>query len=679
MASPEGFQKYVEAERAAQANAPDAAALNARMARNLEIRDRANSAEVSALNDRAHMNLYGTNGRIDGFVGVDGKPLKSPIPGRINDILNSPRFPKTPEGQRQAKAAAAEFEKRITDLQEEGFELCQVELIINQVDKWESVNAKHQRQQNTENKKYDRESQRRIDLITEQNIKNGDDPDEARTKAEIRVAGHKGLKPGKPDTEKVDVKAETSRLKGLIKSEGIFTKDELEAALDEDGTRVMTPADRRKLDEKARTQRELRVRTRRLEDARIEYARLSAGRGDGLGVRGKYSQEKIDEAWEKLSALAKEHISLEVRMAQDAGVSLEDLAKYSEFFAVGEAERISNHRMVAKGRHEFVSGNSREVQEVQPTSRMGKAMDKFYGFWRKRHNAKFLSRATAEKGAAMVALGIPVGVAAGLTGSILLGPLAAGAAGAFVATRIAKSVMANHIHKNAAIGSNPEEMRTSIAVEAIRRGGAPEDQIEHIGDIVDEQADAEVKRNRMRVGGAAVSAALGGLIGTGFDHLIGIAGGGGGHDVNNGGGSHEANGGGAGDGSTGGGNSTPEAGSNGTGGSTPDSNTGNGTGGAKANVDTPAGSNPDTSAANSGKGVDLTLKDSHGNGNDSIWHELDQYSQEHYGGASDGDVNEAALEELRKLGMTPEQARHLPVGFKFHVPQSVLDQLNNKS
>lgn len=81
---------------------------------------RASSQEVRILNDMAEIATYGTRGRTAGYLDEHGNPLTAPIPGKIEDIRNT-----------DGSSRAAAYEKEVDQLLNEGYQLCQVKLIMD--------------------------------------------------------------------------------------------------------------------------------------------------------------------------------------------------------------------------------------------------------------------------------------------------------------------------------------------------------------------------------------------------------------------------------------------------------------------------------------------------------------------------------------------------------------------
>lgn len=98
-----------------------------------EIEERRQSPEVAALNERARLYVYGNKGRkyVDPTTGRVIVEANVNMPGRLREIAMDERYGKDVE---QSAAAAKKYEKRLEDLQEEGFEFCQAVMIAENED-----------------------------------------------------------------------------------------------------------------------------------------------------------------------------------------------------------------------------------------------------------------------------------------------------------------------------------------------------------------------------------------------------------------------------------------------------------------------------------------------------------------------------------------------------------------
>ncbi len=527
------------------ANATTALELNELMA----ARALRNSAEVAVLNDAAEIAIYGSRGQTASYVDAAGKPLQKPIKGRIDRILESPRWG-TSTAERQAnapkaQAAAKEYGDNVEKLVGEGLELCQAKIIL---DRREQLAGKLDKADRQHWSKVDKN----IRLITDQYIKNGDTPADAKAKAEARVARRKLEAKGSD----INPQTEESKLKNLIRTKGIFTVEELNRAEHPEPSKEKEKGPK----ELTEDEKMLYRLTGTLNTSRARYAGVSArrARGHGLLSFGKklreLSKESVAEARKNYERDSKRVILHERNMAHEAGVSLEDLDNYAEQFAIGEAERMVNalyrKRQLATGQYEYgmtaavkrdewgrpidkedklvlkdkngklnylylKNGRGEPLyelekdkkrrepitKEVEPKTPLDRAVRKFYKWWGKQADARLFSTATLKKSGVMTAVGVP----AGLAGTILLGPIAGGAVGTFAASKIAKSIAANQINKRSYGGPMYIDRLSREALNSVDAGFA-------IGDVIDKQTRKEVNRNRRRLVGSIAAAALSGTV-----------------------------------------------------------------------------------------------------------------------------------------------------------------------
>jgi hypothetical protein len=538
---------------------PTAEMLNTVTAQTLANRERANSADVAALNDAAEIAIYGSRGQTAGYTDAAGKPLHAPIKGRVDRILESPRWG-TSTAERQAnapkaQAAAKEYGDNFEKIVGEGFERCQAKIIL---DRREQLAGKLDKADRQHRSKVDKN----IRLITDQYIKNGDTPADARAKAEARVARRKLEAEGSD----INPQTEESKLKNLIRTKGIFTVEELNRAehpkpSDDD---MATKPGKEKEKDLTEAEKILYSLTLALNTSRARYAGVSArrARGHGLLSFGKkhreLSKKSVAEARKNYERDSKGVILHEVNMATKAGVSTEDLKNYAEQFAIGETERMVNalyrKRQLATGQYEyemteavkrdewgrpidkegklvlkdkngklnyFYLKNGRGeplyelekdkkrrepiTKEIEPKTSLDRAVRKFYRWWDRQTDTRLFSTATFKKSATLAAVGVAVGVPAGLAGTVLLGPIAGGAVGALAASKIAKGVMANQINKRAYGGPMYIDRLSQEALNSVDAGHA-------IGNVIDKQTRKEVNRNRRRLVGSIAATALSGTV-----------------------------------------------------------------------------------------------------------------------------------------------------------------------
>ncbi len=200
-----GNNNFADYERTAQA------ALDANQAVATEqaaFETRRGSEEVRALNDRAELEIFGSQGRT--YVNPEsGMPIatpEKPITGKVNDMLVNRRYGKT-SAEREASATA--YVESIRDLVDDGFELSQAKLVM---DKRDERAAESVAQQNL------------VAKITAREIANGVSPTDAHERALRRIA---------PRTK--DEVSEEGKVKDLIRKEGIYSVEEYDTKV---GTRT---------------------------------------------------------------------------------------------------------------------------------------------------------------------------------------------------------------------------------------------------------------------------------------------------------------------------------------------------------------------------------------------------------------------------------------------------------
>jgi hypothetical protein len=205
-----------------------------------EIEARLLSPEMRALNDAAELAMFGSHGRTEGYVDPStGARITEPIKGKIDEIREDSRYGK---GQTDRDAAAAKYTHDADALINDGLELTQAKIVMDRRESWAAANAQHSKEKNLEKFKRKKKMDGRLALIEEQYIKDGLDPEEAHTKALMRVSYLKN-ESEEPNTEKIDIAAEEARLKHILKTEGIFTEAEYDAFINGDTVPAAEPAD----------------------------------------------------------------------------------------------------------------------------------------------------------------------------------------------------------------------------------------------------------------------------------------------------------------------------------------------------------------------------------------------------------------------------------------------------
>jgi hypothetical protein len=271
-----------------------------------------------------------------------------------------------------------------------------------------------------------------------------------------------------------------------------------------------------------------------------------------------------------------------------------------------------------------------------------KAANKFYKWWGKQADAKFFSKANAKKTSVMAAAGFAVGAPAALAGTVLLGPVAAGAVGAFAAGRIAKAVMSSHLSKKSKGEKHIDSLDQDFGIEDMVRTG----QASNIGDVIDEQTDREVSNNRKRLGVSIGAAAISGAVGAaGAEHFLGW-------------GANHHSGGGHSDGSA--------------------EKPADGHSGGNHHHHSQSGRKGGGEADEYGDGKDNELELNYYGDNPE--HEIANYMNQHgLDGSNQADLQKLTQTVLDHNGIDWDQAHHLPIGYKFKIPQAAMEELAKRN
>lgn len=560
--APSGFKQMSQTATELAANAPTAEELNRRTAQTLHIRELANSSEVHSLNETAQIAVYGTNGETSGYVHpVTGKPLTKPVKGRINDILEVPNPGKTPNERRdyaaRQEAKAKDYKTTYEELLGQDFEPCQAKLIMDRRESWISNNERF-------DKLLGVRSEKQMDMIIKQNLKNGDSHIEALEKAEKRVAVRQksplkvrekkqSFAPGKTTVEirekqieKIDIGTELSKLKNLIRTNGIFTKDQLDQAEgDEAKTRelgiVRPEGVREELDRLALERNKLRA----------DYARRLAGRSSRtfrFGKNKEFGKKAVAQAKEQYENSRNALLRLEITLLYNSGIDPKSVDKLvdqaAEVGALVDEYRLANE---IRNQELLASGSYREqttadgdlvydregivqIERVeQPRNAVGRGVAAFKDFWNRNSGGKFFSKATLKRTAAVAGVGAAVGAPSALAGSVILGPAIGAAGGGYVASRITRSLLGVHLDKHARVAMADRRWndiyydRLGAAMAGGR--GRPGGFYESLADFAEKRANRDVRKNRTRVGLAAASLAISAAGGEVITHALGATGG----------------------------------------------------------------------------------------------------------------------------------------------------------
>lgn len=174
-----------------------------------------NQPSVQELNDAAEIAIFGSRGKTAGFVDADGNPITEPIKGKIDEILESPRYG-TKEADR--KEAAEKYQADVEALVGEGFELTQAKLIMDSREaRANSIEARRRMVNKDFNDK--------MNMLVNQGMTNGQTRAQA-TKAAKERLGARGIKEFKAPT-KAELKKADKEFKSFVKKEGIFSTEDL--------------------------------------------------------------------------------------------------------------------------------------------------------------------------------------------------------------------------------------------------------------------------------------------------------------------------------------------------------------------------------------------------------------------------------------------------------------------
>jgi hypothetical protein len=118
----------------------EALGMEAKLNKEANIEAYSNSQEVSELNDRAMISMFGTNGKTEGYVDpATGQPLKAPVKGLVEEVREHPKLfgfnSKLKPGDRGHDKEREGFAKDVEQdfmklVNEEGLEPCQAEVVV---------------------------------------------------------------------------------------------------------------------------------------------------------------------------------------------------------------------------------------------------------------------------------------------------------------------------------------------------------------------------------------------------------------------------------------------------------------------------------------------------------------------------------------------------------------------
>ncbi len=264
MRSPEtsGYARLAEAEEEIKAQAEQEAAREAAIteAYNDEaMRDEANAmneqydknatrfaTEVAGLNEQAHVEIFGTDGRTEGYLDPKtGEPLQKPAKGILETMRENPVYGKT---QAERDEAADTYESDVNSMLEEGLELSQAKVVMDlRAQRKETIQTQEReqgalarkaaREQEESNRQKMAEYERKLSILKDQYLANGESEKDAEDLAMARLTPPDKTpvkREGKSESDKTvdfinelrdDLRA-TEVFKRRVRTEGIYTLDE---------------------------------------------------------------------------------------------------------------------------------------------------------------------------------------------------------------------------------------------------------------------------------------------------------------------------------------------------------------------------------------------------------------------------------------------------------------------
>lgn len=252
--------------------------------------------------------------------------------------------------------------------------------------------------------------------------------------------------------------------------------------------------------------------------AQKRYTELAASREQRTVTAGAHSRATVETARRKYEQLRRQAQEMMLSKLEAGGYSRETLQVIAEVDDKTEARTIA---AAMKWNMEDGAG---------PKGLLARQRAWFYDKWASWGGGDtFFSRkrlvGTMKKSAVMAAIGLPVGVAAGAAGVMLLGPIAGAAVAAGAARGVSRSLMRQHINQragNATIGGAQVERRLHEQNDRLdtyheeHRSGAGVRGTYNVTDAFAEGTERSVTRNRMRTIGSAAIGAVAGAVGAKF-------------------------------------------------------------------------------------------------------------------------------------------------------------------
>lgn len=253
-------------------------------------------------------------------------------------------------------------------------------------------------------------------------------------------------------------------------------------------------------------------RVRELAFALDEYMDLAAKREQSI-IAPRTTKGRVEAARKRYEALRNNAKAWNYEKMDDLDLSARQQV------AISRLEDHADAGLVGRG----IKMEGERLAE--PRGLLAKRRAKFYDWWARQGGGdKFFSKhrlvGNAKKAAVMGAVGLPIGVAAGLAGVFVAGPLAGAAGAALVSRGVARGLMSGHVARKAAgktVAAEQYESRLRAQRQQINEIYATADPSHtaphEITNVYARGTEKGINRNRLRMLGSAVigaATALGG-------------------------------------------------------------------------------------------------------------------------------------------------------------------------
>jgi hypothetical protein len=556
------------AEHAAKQEQARDAAKAAHQHKSKSIETRSNSANVATLNDRAEIELYGSNGRtIVDASGIVIADASKKLVGKIEDIRTNPKYGRTPK-ERAVKATAYEDgldqlirtnTKTITKYQKdtnggaplkvdkvvtpgEGLELTQAKLVMDlrEQDVTDSSKligrfiADGMSPAEAEKKAdviYNKKDAARLKLIKEQGVFSREDydrvldrtdlyattpnqaPDNGNGLSDYVVAFGDQLKKAKEAKQAGDMNAYNKALSEMgdltadvHAKNGSTVTDDFMQQVDDELNKIPDGRIKRVDRAEMNATKEFNASMVNLAAARDEYIRLSINRRS-VSIGHKGDTAKAKEAYDM--ALNKLGATFADQLRKE-GKSPEEIDAFS---VAGRILECNEFKTLTKDAQESKEANKNIV------------LRKFNEFYARntgrKENGKLNWVGMAKKVAAMSALTAVPGVGIAILAGGILGSGAGALTGAYLAKNISRSIFRNKLSSQVGSKTGAAFYAEDLANKHTAQLNTPTGTLESrsVSDLYQEQTDYLNGRNKRRmVGSAAIGAVMGPLAGYGLRH-----------------------------------------------------------------------------------------------------------------------------------------------------------------